>query len=232
MARAHLVSKANKNIYENGKRVTYTSKKGKRIGEQKSKLDRTIPANDSDKILIAKGESYYWWKFKNSEKSFSKTRPKNSQLTRSGYLSQLYNLQDRLSDIRGNVSEADDLSSAVDDIKSDLESLKEECEGSLENMPEHLQESSSSGELLHERIDSLDNAISELEGIDCEDYEEPDKDELRTEAIEELQLDEDDEETLQDRETEINDAMERIKEEKLSDWLDEKCEEINGVELG
>lgn len=226
MARANFVKKALKNIYENGKYVKYISPRGKSVGQEKSKLDRTVPANASDKILIAAGESYWWWQFKNSPKSFSKTRPKNSQLTRSGYLSQLYDIQDRISEL--SCDDPMDLENLVDEIKSDLESLKEECESSLENMPEGLRESSSSGQTLQERIDSLDNAISEFDGLDL-DYNEPEEDELRSEAIESLQLDEDDEEALQDVESEIIAEIERLKEEKANEWIDEKISEIQDI---
>lgn len=228
MARANFVKKANKPIYKNGKYVTYISPRGKREGQEKSKIDRTVPRDKDDEILIAAGESYWWWQFKNSPKSFSKTRPKNSQLTRSSYLSQLYDIQDRISEI--SCDDPMDLQSIVDDIKSDLESLKEECESSLENMPEGLRESSS-GQMLQERIDSLDNAISEFDGLDL-DYDEPDEDELRTEAIGELALDEDDEddeEVLKDKESDINDEMGRLKEGKAQEWLDEKISEIQDI---
>lgn len=227
MARAHYVGRANKDIYENGKYVKYTSKKGKRAGQVLEKLDRTVPKDKSDKILIKKGEPYYWWQFKNSNPTISKTAPKRSQLTRSGYLSQLYDLQDRLGEIRSDVSTPDNLESIVSDITSELENLKDECQSSLDNMPEGLQENSSSGQLLQERIDALDSAVSELESVDI-DYDEPSDDDLRAEAIEDLQLDE---ESLQDQETEINAAIERIRADKLEEWLDEKCEEISNVSL-
>lgn len=230
MARAHFISKSRKDIYENGKYVKYKSKKGKHKGETLERLDVTKPENSKDKILIKKGESYYWWQFKGGNKIYSKTAPKRSSLTRSGFLSSLYDIQDRMSDIRGNVSEAEELESLVEEIKDDLQSLKEETDDALERMPEQLQESSSSGELLLERSEALDEAINELECLDL-GYEEPDESELRTDAIEELQLDEDDEEALQDKETEINDAMQRIKEDKVSEWLDEKCEEISNIEI-
>lgn len=245
MARAHFVSRANKDIYENGKTVSYKSKKGKNKGQMLSKLDRTIPENSKDKVLIKKGEPYYWYQFKGSERTISRTAPKPSQLTRSGYLSQLYDLQDRLSSIRDDVNEPEDLSTAVDEIKTDLESLKEECEGSLGNMPEALQETSSSGELLRERIDSLDNAISELDGIDCDDFEEIDEADLREEAIEALGLiphEEDDEfgggddkEEIDehgftdDEQKQIDAKIDELKDEKKSEWLDEKCDELSNV---
>lgn len=242
MARATFVKSAQKNIYQSGKHVKYTSKKGKREGQELTKLDRTVPKDENDPIFIAKGESYYWWAFKNGGKHFSKTAPKQSQLTQSAYLGELYSIQEELEVIRENISDADDLSSSVDDIKSRLEELKETTEGSLENMPEGLQQGDT-GQLLQERIDALDNAISEMEGIDF-DYDEQDEDDLREEAIEELGLtphDKDDEEEGEDAE-EINEAgftedeekqieskIEEKKDEHLQEWLDEKCDELTNI---
>lgn len=221
MEKATFVKSAQKDIYEKGEYVNYESKKGKRSGQTLSKLDKTIPNKKGDTVFIAKGESYYWWAFQYGGKHFSKTAPKASQLTQSNYLSQLYTIQESIDEI---VAEGvEDLEGALDSIKSDLESLKEETEGSLENMPESLQ-SSPTGELLQERIDSLDNAISEFDSIDL-DYEEPDTDERKQEILDE----EDEEEEITDEQ--INEMIEERKEEKLREWLDEKIEEIQGISI-
>lgn len=222
MAQATFVKKAQKDIYENGKYVKYTSKKGKREGQELSKLDRTVPKDKDDKIYIAKGESYYWWAFKNGGKHFSKERPKASQLTQSNYLSQLYTIQERMDEIK--VESPEDLESIIDEIRSDLESLKEETEGSLENMPESLQ-SSPTGELLQERIDALDNAISELEGIDCSDYEEPDLDQYKDEMNEDTEADDYEEPT-----EESPDYLD-WKQDKFNEWADEKINELQSISL-
>lgn len=210
MANAIFVKSAQKNIYENGKYVKYKSLKGKRAGQELEKLDRTVPKNDSDKIFIAKGESYYWWAFKNGGKHFSKEQPRSSQLTQSNYLSQLYAIQERVEDFTAEVAE--DIEPFVDEIKSDLESLKEETEGSLENMPESLQ-SSPTGELLQERIDALDNAISELESIQVDDYEEPTDEEIKDDLGEDA----------------TEEDIEEEKKNHLQEWIDEKVNEIQGV---
>lgn len=177
---------------------------------------------------IKKGETYYWWKFRYGGKRVSKTYPRRSQLTQSGFLSQLYDLQDRIASASAECTDAESLQSFVDDIKGEIENLKDECESNLDNMPEHLKETSSSGELLTQRIEGLEQAIDELDSFDC-DYEEPDENELRQEAIEELQLDDDSEEALQDQETEINAAIEGLKEDKLNEWIEEKVEELNNI---
>lgn len=48
---------------------------------------------------IKKGESYYWWKFRFGGKCVSRTPPKQSQLTQSDFLSQIYKIQDRISEM-------------------------------------------------------------------------------------------------------------------------------------
>lgn len=175
---------------------------------------------------IKKGDTYYWWKFRYGGKVMSKTYPKRSQLTRSDYLATLYDLEDSIAEWSAESPEG--LAAMRDELVSDLETLRDEQEEKRDNMPEQLQDSGS-GELLQERYDALDGAISELESIDLDDYEEPEEDKLRAEAIEDLQLDEDDEESLQDQESEINAAMERLKADKLQEWIEEKLGEIQGV---
>lgn len=56
-------------------------------------------------------------------------------------------------------------------IADELDSIKDQCQDSLDNMPEGLQEGST-GELLQERIDCLDDVISELENIDYDSIKE------------------------------------------------------------
>jgi hypothetical protein len=223
MARATFVKSAQKDIYHRGKQVSYVSKKGKREGETKYKLDRTIPADDKDTIMIAKGESYYWWQFKNSGKSFSKTAPKASQLTQSSFLSTYYSLQERISDI--NVSNKEDFDAEKEDILSEIESLKDQCQDSLDNMPESLQ-SSPTGELLQERIDGLDEWYSEIEQVECEDY---DEEEIKKEIIEEYRddLDEEDEEKETgepgDLEDQVNDKIQAFVDDAISELQNCSC---------
>ncbi len=223
MARATFVKAAQKDIYTHGKNVKYKSEKGKRAGQELTKLDRTIPKDEKDTIFIAKGEPYYWWQFMHGNKNFSKEAPRQSQLTQSNYLSQLYSLQESLEDFAPETPE--DLIEFVDNLKSDLESLKDECDSSLQNMPESLQ-SSPTGELLQERIDALDNAISEFDGLDL-DYEELDEDDLKEEIAEENDIEIDDEDKWKEQITE--EQLEEKKQEKAQEWLDEKLSEVQGI---
>lgn len=56
-----------------------------------------------------------------------------------------------------------------EDIADSLDEIKEECEERLYNMPEQLQESDA-GQILQERIDSLDSAIDGLREGNMEDF--------------------------------------------------------------
>jgi hypothetical protein len=116
---------------------------------------------------IKVGDEYYWWAFQFGPKVMSKTPPKRYQLTRSGFLSDLYQFQDE--ELPGiNAETMVDLESIVEDMKNKLEEWKSNAEESLENMPEHFRESCEAGQNLQERIDNLDSWIGDLEGIDLD----------------------------------------------------------------
>ena len=138
---------------------------------------------DYPEYEIKKGESYYWWKFRFGGKHVSKTPPKREQLTQSNYLISLYAVEDSLNNLEQS-SSLDTIQDDIEGIIGDIENIKSECEEKLQNMPEHLQESSSSGQMLQERIENLDNFVSELEGIDLSN--EFDSEQVKEESLEEL----------------------------------------------
>lgn len=169
------------------------------------KAQKNIPNTD-----IKKGDSYYWWKFRFGSKHYSKTAPRRSQLTQSGFLSSLYELEDRISDF--TCDNKDDFDSFKEDIASEIESMKDDCQNSLDNMPEHLQESSSSGETLRERIENLESWQSEVESVECEEYE---ADSIREEILSDYEKEEGESD---------DDYNERIDEEvanKIQEIVDE-----------
>jgi hypothetical protein len=184
MAPAHFVKKARKPIYQRGKQVTYEGRKGsKREGRTLTKIDRTIPADKKDQIMINVGESYWWWQFPHSPIYYSKTRPKRSQLTRSEFYSWLFDMEDDTigafelpEDIEDYKPE--DLEATRDEWVGEIESQKEELESRLDNMPDGLRDSS----VLNERIEGLDSWIGDLEGVDI-DW---DDEELKKEATEKV----------------------------------------------
>lgn len=131
---------------------------------------------------IKKGESYYWWKFRFGGKYFSKIPPKREQLTQSGYFKSLYAIEDSISKLDSET--LDTIEDLISGIISDVETLRDECQEKLDNMPECFRDSSTSGQLLQERVENLDNFRSELEGIDVSaDF---DSDQLKEKNLEEL----------------------------------------------
>ncbi len=123
-----------------------------------------------DNPAVKKGESYYWWKFKFSGKYYSATKPSRSQLTQSGFLGQYYDIQDSLS---GAGFSQEELQSARDDAVEQVRQMGEEAYDALSNMPDHLQESSWSGELLQLRYDSCEEWASEMESVDLDEEFDP-----------------------------------------------------------
>jgi hypothetical protein len=156
--------------------ATFVKKSRKAIPKKVCGIDGGIP----------KGSSYYWWKFAYGAKCYSLTKPKRSALTRSSFYSTIYDLED---DVIANASADDSLGSTRDDVVSQLEDLKSECESSLENIPEQLREATA-GSLLQERIDALDSAIQEFEGLELDEPSDDDLD-LGEQEQEEDESDED-----------------------------------------
>lgn len=176
MARADFVKAARKDIYCHGKRVEAVHEKGKHAGKTYIKLDRTQPADENDKILIHKGESYWTWCFIHQNPQYSRTRPRPSQLTQSEFLSTYYGIQEEIDDWKPESHEEDTLEEFISTIMGELEDLRDETQERLDNMPEGLQESDT-GQLLQERIDECDNLISEFECIDTTPNYDDDADE-------------------------------------------------------
>ena len=114
------------------------------------------------------GQSYYWWKFRFGGKRYSTTYPKPSQLTQSAYFGGIYNLIEDADSFGIEAGEDDEVEAFKDDIVSQLQEIADECESSRENMPEGLQDSPT-GELLQERYDACENAISEIENVEVPD---------------------------------------------------------------
>jgi gas vesicle protein len=142
------------------------------------KKARKSYANDG----IEAGQQYWWWQFAFGPKIRSKVPPKRSQLTRSSFLSNLWDLQDGL---MNRFTDIDAIEDDKQELIDELQQMLDECQDSLDNMPEALQESSASGETLRERIDNLEMWINDLEGIDT-DVDEDLKGEEREEAYQDI----------------------------------------------
>ena len=121
---------------------------------------------------------------------------------------------------------AEDLSEFAENIKTDFEDLRDTTQESLDNMPENLQYSPTA-ELLQERVDSLENGISEIESIDF-DYEEKDEEELQELVAEDKGIDTDDENWKDEiTDEEIDDKRQELE----SEWVQEKLEELQGISI-
>lgn len=134
---------------------------------------------------IAKGDSYYWWKFRYGGKRYSKTRPRPSQLTQSDFLSTVYAYQEQIEDID---IDPDDLQSVADELRSvaeELETLGQEQEDKIDNMPDSLQDSEVA-ELLRERGESCSTVAGDLEAAADEIEELGDEEENSEERAREL----------------------------------------------
>lgn len=121
-----------------------------------------------DNPACMRGESYYWWKFRNGGKHFSLTYPKQSQLTQSIYLSIIYDCADQWSDLDepSNI-EADqwdrtyivnwlgEVANSMESIEEQLRELVDQYEESASNMEEYF-----SGA---ERVDQLRDC-----GMECD----------------------------------------------------------------
>lgn len=145
---------ARKNIYAKGAKIpSEKTKSGYRI-------DRSKPFDENDKVLIPAGSTYYEWTFYKCPTIRSLTKPKPSQLTRSEFLSTVYSWQENISES----VEIEDVEAFISERIDEINTLRDETEDKLYNMPEQLQYAPT-GELLQNRMDSLDEMISELEAI-------------------------------------------------------------------
>lgn len=152
--------KARNDIYQKGIKVESAKTKSG------FKRDRSVPADKDDRLLVPKGATYYTWTLGyHGTPQISLTYPNKRQLTQSGHQLRLYDFEDAIEAIEA--SSPEDLQSAVESIISDLEDYKSELESNLESVPEQLQES----HVNNERIEALETAIEEFEGIDLDDFE-------------------------------------------------------------
>lgn len=209
MATAKFVEKAKKPIYKRGKRVEYISQRGKHKGEIRYKIDRSQPADETDEILINVGESYYTWCFYGGQPIYSRNRPRPSQLTNNSFYQELYSIQEKIDDYEPE--DTDDVASFVEEVIGDLESLRDECQERFDNIPEQLQESSDGAQILQQRIEDLEGAISEFENINTVFESEIDED-----ARDEDMTDEDWEGNLQ---------------QERDEWCENVMDEIRSVGL-
>lgn len=154
---------------------------------------------------IEKGEQYLRFsltRFHKPEPRCLNCRPKQSEMTSSDFLSQVWSIDETIQDMT-----ADDVADGcLDDIKSELENLQSETEDKVGNMPDNLQ-SSPVAEMLQNRADSVQEMIDSLDSIELE----VDEEEIKSE----VERDKDDsEEEYQEK---VEEAIKEKKEEILSE---------------
>ena len=135
---------------------------------------------------IKKGDSYWYWEFAFGPTYKSKTRPKPSQLTRSEFLSTYLSIGETLDAALQAAACSDDIQHVIDDAKSSIDELRDDTQGKLDNMPQQLQDADT-GQLLQERIDQLDQWLSDLDSVDLstlQDLESEEKDEIKDKKAE------------------------------------------------
>jgi len=122
---------------------------------------------------IKAGDSYYWWSFRFGGKHYSKTHPRQSQLTQSEFLSAAYALQEQVEDME---IDPEDLQAVADELRSvadELRTLGQEQEDKIGNMPDSLQDGEVA-ERTRGRAEACENVAGELESTadDIETMEE------------------------------------------------------------
>ena len=175
----------------------------------KQKARKTYVCNRCDNT-INPGDFYFKITEMYSKPKFRclNCEPQRSELTNSEYLTWLYDLQDNLID---NYDLGEEF--AKDEIIQELENQRDELESKFDNIPEQLQEAPVA-EMLQNRMDSIDSAISDLEALDYPEKETINKDDYET--------DEEYEEALEELEDDF--------QEELENYIDEIEAIIGGIE--
>ena len=115
-----------------------------------------------DNPAVKKGEPYYWWQFAYSSKSYSRTRPRASQLTRSEFLSEMYSIIEEVEDMSQEDLGGEGADDLINDLVSRVEALRDAADESFNNMPEGLQ-MGPTGELLKARVAACEQMGDDLE---------------------------------------------------------------------
>jgi len=164
MAKVTRVKAARTDIWSRGVRTPADNKQG-------FTWDRSRPADANDILLVKAGEPYYWWQLHRSPKQLSLTKPRQSQLTNSAFLGEMYGLQEEIEDWTG--TKMHELEEQVQAWKDKARELAEMSDESLQAMPESLQYGPT-GEMLQERYDACEAFEQELDNIEFEIDDEED----------------------------------------------------------
>lgn len=128
-----------------------------------------------DNPCCKKGESYYWWAFRHGGKHYSKTRPRQSQLTQSDKLSRFYACQENVEDACNAArydSDLDGLRDMIETTADELREIADEYQESCDNIRDSFENSPTADEC-EEKADCINSVADELEGIDFDLDDEP-----------------------------------------------------------
>ena len=146
-----------------------------------------------DNAVVSKGEPYYYMifrmgatptrKFGFAKKVLFKNYPKASEMTMNAYKSAIRSIREEFS---SENFYRDSWEVSVSEIVDRLTEIKDTAEESYDNMPDHLAESSSSGELLRERMETAEANIDAIESLDLEELNPSERFDEVMEVIEEV----------------------------------------------
>lgn len=182
---------------------------------KKSKAGKKINCKRCN-AKIKPGDNYYFYtrRFSRSKRARGtkfthcmNCKPRHSDLS-SSPMAEIYDAQEDAHRAIDMADNGPDMMSAIEDLKAAAEDVKERAEESLENMPEGLRENSDSGQTLQERIDALEEYISELEGVDVSNIEEPEEPEAGEDAGKEEDVIEED--PIEDAREECRNAIDSL----------------------
>lgn len=197
-------------------------RRGARIEDAKVKkgyrIDKSKPFDENDELFCKKGDTYYWWQFRNGGKNFSTTFPRQSQLTQSEFYGTVYGIMEGLQDLSASdfMDDPSSLEAHKEEIESEISQLLEELEEKQSNLEEYEGLANSPVyELITERVEGIQSWLSDFENIDCDiDYE----------SIQEEVNDNFEDEDEETREEEYRNRLEEVINEKIEEMRDCECE--------
>ena len=149
------------------------------------KVKTAVARKDSPKACpqAKKGDTYYYWRTRlKGQRSgvtrCSMRRPRPSQLTRSEYLGEVYELREEIEDAMGEFTDPDDLAAARDEWAQRARDIAEAQDEKLNNMPDGLRQGDS-GMLLEERRDVMESWAGDIESMELPDCDDLDEDDCR-----------------------------------------------------
>lgn len=204
-------------------------RQGAKIEDPKTKsgfrIDKSKPRDENDTLFCKKGQTYYWWQFKNGGKNYSVVYPKPSRLTQSEFYTRVYEIQEELSAASASDFQCDEsaILSFKEQIVEQVQELLDELEEKESNLSSYEGLANSPVyELITERRDAVQEWLDELENIDC-DYS---LDDMKSEAEDENEKDEADEADEEEYASRIDAIVDQKELDRIQEILDElqNCE--------